>query len=376
MALTSPKHEQSLKGDGKPTEVIEGVRYYRSGTSAKGLVSIEAEARLMLRLGRRMLYVAEKEKPELIHVHSPILNAFPAFWVGRKLGLPVVYEMRALWEDAAVEHRSYGRNSWKYGLARFLETWVCRRADQVAVICQGLKTELIRRGIPAGKLTVVFNGVDVVAFKAPHPDGDFAKLWKLENKKVIAFLGSFYRYEGLGLLIDAVSQLSRPDTVLLLAGGGPMKDELNVQVMNLGLQSKVIFAGRIPHNRIAGVYALADVLVYPRCSTRLTELVTPLKPLEAMAAGKAVIASDIGGHRELIKHGQTGFLFRPGDVHALRKAIELVLEDDHGLRRHLEEQGLAWVTREHSWEKTTAVYDSVYSAALRRSPTAPNETPA
>jgi PEP-CTERM/exosortase A-associated glycosyltransferase len=268
VALTSPKQEESGQADWKSTEVIDRIRYYRSGASAKGLVPLEAEVRLMVRLGQRMLYVAEKEKPDLLHVHSPILNAIPAFWVGRKLGLPVVYEMRALWEDAAVEHRTYRRNSWKYKLVRFLETWVCRRADQVAVICQGLKTDLIRRGIPPTKLTVVFNGVDVTAFDAAEPDREFAKTWNLKKKKIIAFFGSFYRYEGLDLLIDAVSLLSRSDTILLLAGGGPMEAELKAKVWNLGLQSKVVFPGRIPHHRIAGVYALADVLVYPRYRDR------------------------------------------------------------------------------------------------------------
>jgi len=167
--------------------------------------------------------------------------------------------------------------------------------------------------------TVVYNGINPQNFRTLDPDEQFAKSFETGGKKVLGFVGSFYRYEGLDLLVKAFAELckTRDDLVLLLVGGGEMERELREQVERMSLQSKVVIPGRFPHEDIPRIYSLIDILVYPRYSMRLTELVTPLKPLEAMAMSKALVASDIGGHRELIQNESTGLLFRPGDVSAL-----------------------------------------------------------
>ena len=164
--LTSPKHEESWKGYQKKEEEIGGFCYYRTGRLLNCTLPLEAELRLMAKLARRIREVVEIEKPDLLHVHSPVLNAIPALRVARKLGIPIVYEIRAFWEDAAVDHETYRQNSWKYKLTRFIETWVCRKTDRVVVLCHGLKEDLINRGIPSEKLTVVPNGISVNDFKA------------------------------------------------------------------------------------------------------------------------------------------------------------------------------------------------------------------
>jgi len=368
VALTSPKHEENWKGQWREFETIDGYRYYRTGSVSRNTVPLEAEIRLMAALGRRIREIVEVEKPDLLHAHSPILSAIPALWAGRKQGIPIVYEIRAFWEDAAVDHGTYSQGSWKYKLVKSLETWVCRKVDQVAVLCFGLRDDLIRRGIPSEKLTVVPNGVNVEDFSSCEPDHEYRKAWGLAGKKVLGFIGSFYRYEGLDLLIDAFANLaeSRSDLVLLLIGGGETEKELHAKVKKLGLEGRVVIPGRIPHERVSGVYALVDILAYPRYSMRLTELVTPLKPLEAMAMGRALVASNIGGHRELIQHRRTGFLFPPGNVSALTDAIVKLLDDDH-LRQYLEEQAATWVRQEQLWDHTTAKYADIYSKALEKS---------
>ena len=367
VAVTSPKHEASWKGNPTREEGFEGVHYYRTGEISYNSIPFYAEIRLMEALYRSIRKVVEIEKPDILHVHSPILNAIPALWVGRKLGIPVVYEIRAFWEDAAVDHGTYSEDSWKYKLVRLIETWICRKADHVGVLCCGLKEDLIKRGILPEKITVVYNGIDVEDFNICEPDAEYLKAWDLNGKKVIGFIGSFYRYEGLDLLINAFSQLSTtmPDAMLLLVGGGEVERELKDQVQKLNLTDKVIIPGRISHDRIPGVYALIDVLVYPRYSMRLTELVTPLKPLEAMAMGKALVASDIGGHRELIRNNETGLLFPAGNKVALAESIDSLLTD-HALRKKIEKQGIEWVKENHTWDKTTAVYKEIYAKALEK----------
>ena len=123
--------------------------------------------------------------------------------------------------------------------------------------------------------------------------------------------------------------------------------------------------GRVPHEHVPGVYSLVDILVYPRYSVRLTELVTPLKPLEAMAMGKALVASDVGGHRELIQNGNTGVLFPAGDERRLADSIEK-LASEKTLRDRIGGQGAIWVRKHHSWKNTTSVYKEIYSKALTK----------
>ena len=316
----------------------------------------------MVVLFRRLVQILGKEKPDIIHAHSPVLNYIPAWLAGKFFGSPVVYEIRASWEDAGVDHTTYRKNSLKYRLVRALETWACNRVEQVAVLCDGIRRDMASRGVDFHKMTPVFNGIHPDNLKPSPPDIDLMDQLNLSGRRVIGFIGSFYRYEGLDLLIEAFSRLAsdNPDFVLLLIGSGEVELQLREQVSQLNLDNRVLMPGRIPHHRIRSAYALMDVMVYPRHSIRLTELVTPLKPLEAMAMGKAVIASDIGGHRELVTHNETGILFPAGDATALSRAIASVLGNRELLER-LGKAGIKYVIENKTWRETTSVYKKIYS---------------
>jgi len=316
----------------------------------------------------RIREVVEVEKPDLLHAHSPLYNAIPALRVGREFGIPVVYEIRAFWEDAAVSQGTYRADSPKYKLMRSLETQICHRVDQVVALCSGIKEELLKRGVPAKKIVVVPNGVDTDHFKPGLPDAEYMANRKLTGKRIIGFIGSFYSYEGLDLLLKSMSHLlpARPDVRLLLPGGGRTDVELKAEIARLGLGERVVMPGRVPHERIPAIYALCDILAYPRTSWRLTELTTPLKPLEAMAMGKAVVASNVGGHRELIQHGRTGLLFPAGDVAGLARTLNRLL-DCQDLCQKLGRQASTWVRESRSWDKVAARYADAYAGALRQS---------
>jgi PEP-CTERM/exosortase A-associated glycosyltransferase len=367
VGLTAPVAGRRPARDRGLAETIDGCRYYRTAPVLAGLSFVDTHGRRMMALGRRLREVVAIERPDLLHVHSPALNSLPALRLGRVTGNPLVYEMRTLWEDAAAAHGAYARGSWKYRLMRGLETRACRKAREVAVLCEGLRQDLVERGIPPAKLTVAANGVDVERFQPRAPDPEYARAWIPGGKRVVGYVGSFSAYEGLDVLLEAVARLAArgSDVVLLLVGGGKAAPDLAAHVRRLGLEGRVVMPGRIAHDRIPGVYPLAEVLAYPRRALRLTELVTPLKPLEAMAMARAVVASDVGGHRELVEHGRTGLLFPAGDAAALAEALGRLL-DDHALRRALEREGSAWVRRTRSWDRTTAAYGDVYARALGR----------
>lgn len=358
--LTSPKQGATPGA----FEEVDGLGFYRTtppvGRSARW--PLLGEWRLMAATEHRLREVARELRPDIIHAHSPVLNALPALRVGRALNIPVVYEIRAFWEDAAVDHGSTREGSLRYRATRALETHAIHRVAHVFTICEGLRADIVARGVSASRVTVIPNAVDVEAFAlAQAPDTALQARWGLSGRTVVGFIGSFYAYEGLDLLVQAMPALirERPDVCLLLVGGGPQEAALKAQVQAMGLQSAVVFTGRVPHQEVARYYDLIDVLAYPRHSMRLTELVTPLKPLEAMAQGKLFVASDVGGHRELIQHAKTGWLFPADDASELASALMQLLENPQ-LWPALREQGRQFVEQVRNWRNSVAAYRPVY----------------
>jgi PEP-CTERM/exosortase A-associated glycosyltransferase len=360
--VTSPKHV----APGGPEEDVDGLHFYRTPKAAEVSFPGMSELALVRATGRRIVEVARKVKPDILHAHSPVLNAMAAFRAGQELGIPVVYEVRAFWEDAAVDHGTTVEGSLRYRLTRWLETRAMRRARHVFTICEGLRQDIVERGIDAGKVTVIPNAVDVEGFEpGGQPDEVLKARLGLSGNTVVGFIGSFYAYEGLDLLLRALPQLlaSRPEVRVLLVGGGPQEQALKQLAAELGITGQVVFTGRVPHGEVSHYYNLVDVLAYPRHSKRVTELVTPLKPLEAMAQGRLFVASDVGGHRELVRHGETGFLFKAGDPRALADSVLQMLAERERWPR-LREQGRRFVETERNWHNSVARYPAAYQAVL------------
>lgn len=349
-------------------EVIDNFHFYRTPANNRliNTLPIINQIAVMTSLTQRLNEVVDIVKPDILHAHSPVLNAIPALYVGNKKGIPVVYEVRAFWEDAAVDHGTSNAGGLRYRLTRDLETYALKRANAITTICEGLRNDIVERGIEAHKVTTIPNAVDLAQFSMNHSiDQSLKQHLGLQDKRVIGFIGSFYAYEGLEILLRSLPSLLPiyPNLQLLLVGGGPQENFLKQTAQTLGIQDRVIFTGRVPHEQVEKYYDLIEVLVYPRLSMRLTDLVTPLKPLEAMAQGKLFIASDVGGHRELIRDGETGFLFKSGDPDALAKKI-IYLFNTPDLWKSLIQAGRAYVENERNWQNSVARYKTVYNQLL------------
>jgi len=209
--------------------------------------------------------------------------------------------------------------------------------------------------------------VDVDAFsEGGAPDPALKRQLGLESAHVLGFIGPFHAYEGLALLLRALRQLlAQGERVrALLVGGGGQEADLERLAAELGVKDQVVFAGRIPDDEVQRYHDLIDVIVYPRLSTRLTELVTPLKLLEAMARGCVVVASDVGGHRELIRHGETGTLFKAGDPEALASALRALLSEP-ARWPGLGAAARRYVETERNWKVIMARYEDVYARAMQ-----------
>jgi len=348
-------------------ETVDGIHFSRT-MPPRPLASPFGELSEIRAFTKRIDAVVEEFQPDILHAHSPVLDALAGLRVARKRGLPFVYEIRAFWEDAAVGNGTGREGSPRYRATRALETWAVKQADAVAVICEGLRRDLVTRGIDPAKILVSPNGVDLDMFGAPPPpDRALAGSLGLEGAEVIGFIGSFYDYEGLDDLIAAMPMLvaSRPNAHLVLVGGGPMEGTLRAQAAASRVAEHIHFVGRVPHSEVERYYSLIDILAYPRKRMRLTDLVTPLKPLEAMAQRRLVAASDVGGHRELIRDGVTGTLFPPGDPLAMARSLAGLLADRDAWEPR-RSRGRAFVEAERNWSVNVGRYAPVYQKLTER----------
>ena len=362
--VTGLKHLGALAEE----EDVDGLHFYRTpeGNSPFRKLPVFNQLHVVSTLQRRIAQVIEIEKPDILHAHSPALNGLAALRAGSRHGLPVVYECRAFWEDAAVDHGTSVEGGTRYRLTRALESRVFREADAVTTICEGLRQDILGRGIPAAKVTVIPNAVDINAFASDaEPDEALRSRLGLNGKTIIGFIGSFYAYEGLPLLLQALPKINSelPDVALLLVGGGPDEPQIQQQIIDLELEKSVVCTGRVPHSEVQAYYNLVEFFVYPRLPMRLTELVTPLKPLEAMAQGKLVVASDVGGHRELIRDGENGFMFKAGSSSALASTLLRVM-GDRGCWQEVRRAGRSYVEQERNWTESVSNYRAVYGGLL------------
>ncbi|MDR6227026.1 glycosyltransferase [Desmospora profundinema] len=345
-------------------EAVDGLLAYRL---------VDADHRLrftpihtyLKRYAEALERVVEEVRPEAIHAASNFFNGYPAAVAARSHGIPFIYEVRGFWEmtrAAAVEGYD---GSAKYESHRRMEREVIHAADQVVVIGETLKEYLMDEGVSADKITVVPNGVDTRQFEPLPPDLELAAQWGLEGKRVIGFIGSITPYEGLDDLIQAFARLSdeRDDLRLLIVGGGRELPRLKEWASRLQVRDRVIFTGRVAHSEVPRYYSLVDLCPFPRMGASVCELIPPLKPLEAMALAKTVLVSDLPALREMVRDGETGIVFRSGDVDALTDALAQALHapgEAGRMGRHARE----WVLQNRDWRDVVIRYRQVYDRVM------------
>lgn len=362
--VTSAKHNSATDD----VEEVDGFEFFRTAQN-DGLfpgLPVFNQLAIVRSLEKRIDQIVKDVKPDILHAHSPALNGLAAIRSGRRNNIPVVYECRAFWEDAAVDHGTSNEGGVRYRLTKALETHVFRHADAVTTICEGLRKDIVSRGISADKITVIPNAVDIERFTyGTQADAGLRDKLGLEGRKVLGFIGSFYAYEGLPLLLEAMPAMLKhcPELRLLLVGGGPQEGLIRHTVKALGLEAEVIFTGRVAHDQVQAYYNQVDIFVYPRLPMRLTDLVTPLKPLEAMAQGRLVVASDVGGHKELIRDWENGCLFRAGNASDLADTVVQLLAKKSSWPE-LKQAGRNFVEIERNWRVSVANYQSVYPDLL------------
>ena len=370
-ALTGPL--QTVDDPNATETVVENITYRRTpfrGKFSEWAISrrrpVLREAAVVRLIRNRILELLENDTVDLVHAHSPALCGLGALQAARSKRLPFVYELRAFWEDAAVDQNKTSTRSLRYRLSQKLEDYVVHRADAVVGISQAILDELKKRKTEPAKLFHVPNGVDTEKFAPGSRNESLAAKLGLGSEPVLGFIGSLYRWEGVAWLVRAVTELRRCGTAckLLIVGDGEEMPAVREAVRELNAGDFIQVLGRVPHDEIERYYSVVDVMVYPRHSIRLTELVTPLKPLEAMALGKAILGSDVGGIRELVESEKTGVLYRADNVEDFCVQAKRVLAQAT-LRRKLGEEAREFILREKDWNVLARRYIDIYDFAIR-----------
>ena len=356
----------SMPAGAAAEEVIDRVPYTRVPLRVQsGPQTALSSARRISRLARWLRREIRDRRVGLVHAHSPAINGIAALWAARREGIPTIYEVRALWEDAAVDRGLSIAGSPRYRATRALERWLLRRVDAVATISRGLVAEVAGRGVMPDRIFHTPNAIDCRLFRPMPADTDLAARHRLADATVFGYVGRLFAYEGIDDLVRAFAcaREKLPQARLLLVGDGDEDHTLRALVRRLGIDSSVIFAGQVPYASVQRYYSLCDVLVYPRRASRNTDLVTPLKPLEALAMGKPIVASDVGGLRELVRTDETGLLAPPSNPERLAEVL-IAIGSDAARRARLGTNARRVVAEQHDWGRVVAVYQDAYRRLL------------
>ena len=355
------RKEVDLKPEQIVNTVLDGVTYLHDpAEEAFGAYAMEDYAE---RSAYSLLRTAMELRPDTIHAASNHSVGFPAAMVARALNIPFVYEMRGLWAlSRAAKDEAY-RRSDRFQLEMALERHVANAADHVIAITDGLRAQLIEWGIPAEKISLAPNCVDSDQFTVQPRNEQLERSLMLNGKVVVGYVGSLLHYEGLNILLEAVSllpQLLRNNLAVLIVGDGVMRPHLEQQAQELGLSHMIQFIGRVPMDVVNDYYSLIDIAPFPRISAEVCEMISPLKPLEAMAMGSVVLASNVRAIAEHVIANKNGLLFEKENAQDLAEKLSALIQHPMKIQQ-LAQAGRSWVEQRRSWSSMASVIASVYT---------------
>ncbi|SDE30607.1 Glycosyltransferase involved in cell wall bisynthesis [Paracoccus isoporae] len=334
------------------SDLIDGITYLRqlhpkrSGRGRSQMYFADAADQIERRL--------REIRPQAVMVASNYVAAIPAVMAAHRCGLPIAYEVRGFWEVTQLSRDSGLEKTMKFRAQKALESRVAAACDHVFTLASPMRDELVRRGVARDKISLLPNSCDTAQF-CPQPRADaLAEKWSIpQGVPVIGYIGSFVQYEGLDDLTRACARLRREGHVfrLVLVGGntnGTVEAEIAEIARESGLGDWLITPGRVPHEQVDAWYSLIDIAPFPRKPQPVTELVSPLKPLEAMAAGKAVVMSSVRAMAEMVEGGQTGLVFQKGNADDLATKLAKLIED-RDIRRSLGQNARRYILAERTW---------------------------
>lgn len=348
-----------------PVDVVDGIPYHRLLSEGVRHYPRAPLPPYVRECALGVAELAERERATLIHASSLYDVGMAGLAAARELGVPFVYEMRGLKQLLESARQPLFARSPRHTYLDLLEATVARNADALLVITEALGHKMVQMGVDPDRITVVPNGVDASRF-TPRPRNDLlAQELGVSGKTVIGYVGGLVHYEGLELLVEAASQLRRhrQDFHVLVVGDGAHQRALHELVDGSDVRDRITFTGRVPHDDVEDYLSLIDITPFPRKPLPVCELISPIKPFEAMAMRKAVVASDVAALAEIVQDGVTGRLFAKGDASDLARVLEELIDSPQE-RARLGDSAREWVVAERDWHRITGIVDGVYRDLL------------
>jgi glycosyltransferase involved in cell wall biosynthesis len=318
------------------------------------------------RYSKALLDLAEQERPAIIHAASNHWNGLTAVKAARQLGIPSIYEVRGLWEVTRGSRNPEWAESNMFKYIARMEADAAKGATRVFAITEALREEMIRRGVDGEKIQIVPNGVDTNRFTPIAKDDELASQLEVAGKTVIGYVGSVLDYEGIELMLEAaeVFNRTRADFHVLIVGDGAELERFQHHVEERELEHVVTFTGRVPHEEVERYYSLIDITPFPRLPLPVCEMVSPLKPFEAMAMGKAVVSSDVAALKEIVTPGVNGYLHEKGSAESLIEQLTRLLDDPEHTRQ-IGAQAREWVVQNRDWKHLAGIIAETYTDLAR-----------
>jgi len=345
---------------------VDGIDYYHLSSESEWLNYIPLDDYL-IRYGERLYEHVAEHNIGLIHSASNFVNALAANYAARKAGIKSLYEVRGLWEITRISRQPKWENSEHFNMIKRLETQAAKEADVVVAITYALKEELVKRGVAEEKISVLPNGVDSTSFVPLKRDTALLKELNIPvDDTVIGYIGSIVEYEGIDLLVEAIALLKKRNIKnfkFLLVGDGRYFEYIKQLIIKLGVEDLVIVTGRVSHEEVERYYSIIDIAPLPRRAVPVSEMVSPLKPFEAMAMGKVVLGSDVAAIAEIIEENYNGILFEKENVKDLTEKLAHLLKNSDQ-RKQIGLTAREWVVKERDWSVLAKKLDDLYSTML------------
>jgi glycosyltransferase involved in cell wall biosynthesis len=361
--------------DVAPQDVVDGIRFVRTlePQRSTGVPIVPYVRAAALAMEGRL----REWRPEIVVAASNYRTALPALIAARRLGIPFVYEVRGFWEVTRLSREPEYANTVAFATQSLLESRVAQLSDRVFTLTEPMREELVLRGVPAAKVDLLPNSCDPSRFVPRQRDLALASKLGIPNGvTVIGYVGTFVDYEGLEDLALACANLKAQGQVfrLLLVGNenasganrGPISEEILRIAHSEGLAEWLIMPGRVPHEEVEAYYSLIDIAAFPRKPWPVCEMVSPMKPLEALATGKAVLVSSVRALTEIIADGKTGRVFEKGNIASMTDKLAQLIADP-GLRGELGRTGREWVIRERTWTRIGQTLAQCFDVLAKRS---------
>ncbi len=355
--------------DGRRLVVLDGVPYHRLLPWLMPGLGVRADADPKTAdLDRKLAAALTRQiRPAVLHAASNFANARLALALRERYGLPVVYEVRGFWEDTWLSRHpdtAQRASSELYQRSRDQETACMLAADLVVTLGEAMREEIVARGVPAEKILIVPNAVSG-EFLEPLPDATALRqeLTIGPDEHVVGVVSTLVPHEGIGTLLQATAILRARGLPVraLIVGDGPERAALQRQAAEAGLAQAAVFTGRVPAAKVRQFHALLDIFVVPRTPDRVCQLVTPLKPIEAMASGLCVVTSEVKALAEIVKQEVTGMQTLPQDPVSLADCLEYLLYSPD-IRRKLGGNAREWVARDRTWAQNAVRYRDAYAS--------------